>query len=206
MTATNGRTARKVLGSLSVIGAAAAVAGMGTFGSFTDSTAPLNASVAAGTLSIELNATNSSATLPMTATAFVPGDSMSRSVDLVNNGDVDFANLSMVVAASQATAASPLNTDALKGLQLSVSSCSVPWTETKVGAAPTYTCSSGATTLISGPAVASSILPVASTTAKGIDHLVLKLSLPSSADNTFQSQKSELSITFTGSQRTATQR
>ena len=42
--ASRSRTPRKVLGSLAVIGAAAAVAGMGTFGTFTDSTAPLGAS------------------------------------------------------------------------------------------------------------------------------------------------------------------
>ncbi len=43
-------TARKVVGSLGVIGAAAAVAGMGTFGSFADSTTPVATTIQSGTL------------------------------------------------------------------------------------------------------------------------------------------------------------
>jgi hypothetical protein len=125
-TASRGRTARKILGSLGVVGAAAAVAGMGTFGTFTDSTAPLNASVTSGTLSLDLNATNSTASLPMTASGFVPGDSISRSVDLVNSGNLAFAGLSLT---SSATTSSLLDTDKTNGLQLSVKSCSVNWTD-----------------------------------------------------------------------------
>src|SRR5919107_3715239 len=47
-------TARKVVGSLAVLGTAAAVAGLGTYGNFTDSTTPMNTAVASGTLSIDL--------------------------------------------------------------------------------------------------------------------------------------------------------
>src|SRR5215213_111499 len=47
-------TARKVVGSLAVLGTAAAVAGLGTYGNFTDSTTPMNTTVASGTLSIDL--------------------------------------------------------------------------------------------------------------------------------------------------------
>jgi hypothetical protein len=43
-------------------------------------------------------------------------------------------------------------------------------------------------------------------TAKNTDHLVLTLSLPTSADNTFQKQTSALSVSFTGSQKTGTNR
>jgi hypothetical protein len=206
-TTTRSRNTRKVLGSLGVIGAAAAVAGMGTFGTFTDSTAPLNASVTSGTLSLDLNATNSTATLPMTATGFVPGDSISRSVDLANTGNLAFAGIQM---ASTATTSSLLDTDKVNGLQLSIKSCPVNWTETLTNGVATYTCSGTATTVVnSGPAVMTSTpAGLASTNpgANATDHLVVTLSLPTSADNTFQGKTSALSISFTGTQKTGTSR
>jgi hypothetical protein len=204
-TATRSRTARKVLGSLGVVGAAAAVAGMGTFGTFTDSTAPLNASVTSGTLSLDLNATNSTATLPMNAAGFVPGDSISRSVDLVNSGNLAFAGISMV---STATTSSVLDTDKTNGLQLSVKSCSVNWTESVSNGVATYTCSGTTGTVVnSGPAVATSALAnPASVNPNGTDHLVVTLTLPAGADNAFQGKASALSVSFTGTQKTGTNR
>jgi hypothetical protein len=203
-TTSRSRTARKVLGSLGVIGAAAAVAGMGTFGTFTDSTAPLNASVTSGTLSLDLNATNSTASLPMNAAGFVPGDSISRSVDLVNSGDLAFAGLSLN---STATVSSLLDTDKVNGLQLAVKSCSTPWTESLTTGVATYTCSGTTTTLVSAPSVTSATLPaVASVNPGGKDHLVVTLTLPTSADNTFQGKTSALSVSFTGTQKTGTSR
>jgi hypothetical protein len=203
-TAARSRTARKVLGSLGVIGAAAAVAGMGTFGTFTDSTAPLNASVTSGTLSLDLNATNSTASLPMNAAGFVPGDSISRSVDLVNSGNLAFAGLSLN---SSATVSSLLDTDKVNGLQLTVRSCSVKWTESAPAGVATYTCPGTATTLVNGSAVTTSLQPnLASANPGGKDHLVVTLTLPTSADNTFQGRTSALSVSFTGTQKTGTSR
>ena len=202
-TARNGRTARKVLGSLGVIGAAAAVAGMGTFGSFTDSTTPLDASVTSGTLSLDLNKANSTVTLPMTATTFVPGDSISRSISLVNSGDLGFSSISMVTTA---ITSSLLDTDKANGLQLSLTSCPVAWTETVVNKVATYSCANP-TTLANGPAVASTTLPtLASLAAKGTDHLVVTLSLPGTAGNDLQGKTSALSVSFTGSEKTGTNR
>ena len=66
-------TARKVVGSLGVLGAAAAVAGMGTFGTFTDSSTPIAATIASGTLDIDV--TQPGFTVPVTTSNFVPGDS-----------------------------------------------------------------------------------------------------------------------------------
>ena len=198
------RTTRKVLGSLGIIGAAAAVAGMGTFGTFTDSTAPLNASVTSGTLSLDLNATNSTATLPLTAAGFVPGDSISRSVDLVNSGNLGFAGLALN---STATTSSLLDTDKTNGLQLTVKSCPVDWTETVNAGVATYTCAGTTATLVNGSAVTTSFQPsLASVKPGGTDHLVVTLTLPTSADNTFQGKTSALSISFTGSQKTGTNR
>ena len=205
MTATTRtRTARKVIGSLGIVGAAAAVAGMGTFGTFTDSTAPLDASVASGTLSLDLNSVNGTATLPMDAAGFVPGDSISRSVDLVNNGDLVFGGIQLT---SAATTSSLLDTDTTNGLQLSVTSCSLTWTESVVDGVATYTCSGVTTPVASGPAVTDvAFADAASLAPHGTDHLVVTLSLPTTADNAFQGKTSALALSFTGTQQTGTAR
>ena len=202
-TSTRGRTARKVLGSLGVVGAAAAVAGMGTFGTFTDSTAPLNASVTSGTLSLDLTA-GGTAGMTMSAANFVPGDSVSRSVELVNSGDLSFAGISL---ASSATTSSILDTDKVNGLQLSAKSCSVVWTETITNGVASYSCSGTTTTIVNGPAVnTTTVGNVASMNPKSTDHLLLTVSLPVNAGNEFQGKTSALSINFTGTQKTGTNR
>jgi hypothetical protein len=204
-TTTRTRNVRKVLGSLGIVGAAAAVAGMGTFGSFTDSTAPLAASVTAGTLSLDLTAVGGSATLPnMTVANFVPGDSISRPVELVNSGETGLGTVSIQ---STSTASNLLTTDQVNGLQLNVKSCPVAWTaSTNAAGVTTYSCT-GATDFVNSPAVAQGQLPNAkSLVSKGVDHLLVTVSLPTTADNTFQGLKSDLSISFVGTQKTGTNR
>jgi camelysin-like metallo-endopeptidase len=203
MNATRTRTARKVIGSLGIVGAAAAVAGLGTFGTFTDSTAPLNASVNTGTLSITLNPANDTGTLSMTAAGFVPGDSLSRSVNLVNDGSAAFSSLSLTGAPSSTTNA--LLTDVTNGLKLSVQSCSVPWTKPT---ATTYACSGTTKTMVNNvPALGMNTLPTpASLTNGGVDHLVVTLALPSTAGNEFQGLSSSLALTFGGTQANGTAR
>ncbi len=194
--------ARKVVGSLAIIGTAAAVAGMGTFGSFTDSTTPVTTSVASGTLDINLAGVGEA--IPANITGFVPGDSLTRAVDLVNDGS---APLGSVNVASVATAGSILTTDTVNGLQLSLKSCSVAWTQGGTASAPTYTCSGTTQTLANGPAVTNVPLSnPAALNAGGTDHLVFSISLPTSADNTFQGKSATLSLSFTGIQRAGTAR
>ncbi|SDY52764.1 Camelysin metallo-endopeptidase [Modestobacter sp. DSM 44400] len=204
---TRTRTARKLLGSLGIVGAAAAVAGMGTFGTFTDSTAPLNASVNTGTLSITLTPANDTAALSMSANNFVPGDSLARSVDLVNDGTSAFSGLSL---ASTASTSNLLSTDATNGLKLGVESCSVTWTKTTAAnGAALYTCSGTKKTMLNtGPAVVTngSLTTPASVTAGGVDHLVVTLSLPAAAGNEFQGLTNSLAITFSGTQASGTAR
>ena len=129
-------TARKVVGSLGVLGTAAAVAGMGTFGGFTDSTTPVATTIESGTLSINL--TQQGYTVPLTTAGFLPGDSLTRAVNLVNDGNSALGSVSL---SSTATTASVLTTDPANGLQLSVKKCSVAWTQGGTAQAPTYTCS-----------------------------------------------------------------
>jgi predicted ribosomally synthesized peptide with SipW-like signal peptide len=199
---TDNPNARKIVGSIAVIGAAAAVAGMGTFGSFTDSTTPVATTIQSGTLSIDVS--QQGYAVPVTTTGFVPGDSLTRAVNLVNDGNAALGSVSL---ASQATASSILTTDTTNGLQLAVKKCSVAWTQGGTAQAPTYTCSGTETVLGTGPVVTTMSLPsAASLNVGGTDYLTFSISLPASADNTFQAKSASLSLVFTGTQRTGSAR
>ena len=200
--ARNSSTARKVVGSLGVLGAAAAVAGMGTFGNFTDSTTPVATTIQSGTLSIDVSQQGFG--VPVTTTGFVPGDSLTRAVNLVNDGN---AALGSVTLSSAATAGSVLTTDTVNGLQLTVKKCSVAWTQGGTASAPAYSCSGTETVIGSGPVVTNmTINGAAALNAGGTDYLTFSISLPAAADNTFQGKSASLSLTFTGTQRTGTAR
>jgi len=190
--------ARKVVGSLGVIGAAAAVAGMGTFGSFTASTSPVSTTVNSGTLSINLSQTGYA--VPVSTNNFVPGDTLTRAVNLNNNGVSPFSSVAL---STTVAAPSLLTTDAVNGLQMTVKSCPVAWTQGGTASAPTYTCSGTVTTLGTGPAVGTlSMNGLNSMAAGGTDYLTFAISLPTTADNTFQGKSAALTLTFTGSQAT----
>jgi hypothetical protein len=199
---TSSPNARKIVGSLGVLGAAAAVAGMGTFGTFTDSTTPIAATIASGTLSIDVS--QQGFTVPVTTSNFVPGDSLTRAVNLVNDGS---SALGSVTLSTTVATPSVLTTDLTNGLQMAVKSCSVPWVQGGTASAATYTCSGTERLLGSGPAVNNYALSnVASLVAGATDYLTFAVSLPTSADNTFQGKSAALSLTFTATQRTGTAR
>ncbi|MEA2662384.1 MAG: spore coat-associated protein [Chloroflexota bacterium] len=106
----------------------------------------------------------------------VPGDTASRTVTLTNTGNVGFT----YTGAASATASTLLWSDATNGLQVTVKR--------------------GATTLYSGPLKTMS-LPASATIAAGAtDALTLDFSLPTSADNTFQSLTQDFTITYTATQ------
>jgi hypothetical protein len=201
-------TTRKVVGSLAILGTAAAVAGLGAYGNFTDSTTPMNTTVTAGTLSIDLTQPAGAVAIPVSTTGFVPGDSMTRAVDLINDGGTALGSVAMT--AQVTSAANALTTDAINGLQLSVKGCSVAWTQGGTPTAPTYTCSgSERSVLTSAVANAGGSVPLtspASLAAGGVDNLVFSISLPTSAGNNMHGLSSSLSLTFTGVQRTGTAR
>jgi predicted ribosomally synthesized peptide with SipW-like signal peptide len=200
---TKARTARKVVGSLAVIGAAAAVAGLGTFGTFTDSTSA-STEVTSGTVSIDLAA--GPVAFPVTTDEFVPGDSISRLVTLKNDGNSALAQIALAVTSSTSTV---LTTDATNGLQLTLQSCSGTWLSDGNPTAPTYTCSGGTATNVvpAGGAVGTDVLtPLAGLAAGGSDQLVVRLALPTTAGNTFQGLTSTLTLEFSGTQRAGSAR
>jgi hypothetical protein len=202
MSTSRNATAKKVLGSLGIVGAAAAVAGMGTFGTFTASTTPASTTVNSGTLSINLS--QQGYAIPASTSNFVPGDSMTRAVNLVNNGGSPFGSVALGVTAA---APSLLTTDVTNGLQLTVKSCSVAWTQGGTASAPTYTCSGATNTVSNGAVIGNSTLPgLNSLNAGGTDYLTFSISLPAAADNTFQGKSAALTLTFTGVQATGSAR
>ena len=194
----------KVAASFAVVGVASAVAGLGTFATFTSSTSASN-SVATGTVVIALGATGASTNrLNINASTVAAGDTMQRSVTLSNTGTIDLSGVTLTTTASPS---SLLDTDATDGLQMVIEKCSVAWTEG--GSAPgyTYTCGGSTTTVLASRAVIGATLALsslASLTAGGADNLRITLTLPSTAGNTFQGLSSTVSYAFTGTQRAAT--
>ena len=199
-------TRSRVLLSLALVGSAASVAGLGTYGSFT-STTSASQTVATGTVTLALGATGASTNrLTVNASGLVPGDTVQRSFDLENTGSEDLASVTFT---SSASTSSLLDTDATDGLQMVVERCSVPWTEAGVSPAFTYTCGGATTTVVASRPVIGSGVALANltvTTAGATDHLRLTLTLPATAGNTFQGLSSTVSYGFTGTQRAATNR
>ena len=198
-----GGNSRRILATFGVLGAIGALATVGTYSLFTDSVVAGPQTIASGTLDIALGSGQPNR-LTVGATNVAPGDTIQRAVDITNAGTIDFASASLT---TNATATSLLDTDATNGLQMVVDKCSAAWTETPVGAGFTYTCPGTTSSVIASRAVIGSALPLgalASLTAGGTDHLRVTLTLPASADNTFQGKSSTIQYTFNATQRAAT--
>ena len=195
-------TAQKLLATVAVLGAAASIAGLGTYATWTSTTSE-NHTISSGTVTIALGATGAATNrLNVGASALAPGDTIQRSVDLTNSGSIDLAGVTLTTTASPS---SLLDTDATNGLQMVVDKCSAAWTE--AGPPFTYTCSGSTSSVLASRAVIGSNLSLSNlgVTAPGAtDHLRVTLTLPSGADNSFQNKSSTITYTFTGTQRTAT--
>lgn len=196
----------KLLLSVCVLGVTASIAGLATYATFTSSTSA-SESVSTGTVTIALGATGSSTNrLNVAATNVAAGDTIQRSVDLIDSGSID---LSAITLTSAATTSSPLDTDTTNGLQLVIDKCSNAWTEAGTAPAYTYTCSgTTSTVLASRPVVGSNLTlsNLSALTAGVTDHLRFTLTLPSAAPNSMQNLSSVIQYTFTGTQRAATNR
>jgi hypothetical protein len=185
----------KVAGSIVVVGAAVAVAGLGTLGGFTDTTTAVDAGVDTGVLNIDVTYGGTSAPVPVSTVNMLPGDRISVPLDLRNSGDVDLSSVSID---SYATAHSKLDTDAEHGLQLTVDTCESPW----VRSGYDYSCADGALELYAGPVVADEELTGArSLTAGNTDHLLATVSFPTTGGNAMKDQRSSLEFVFTAVQR-----
>lgn len=195
---------RKLLVSLAIISAAASIAGLGTFATFTSSTSA-SQSVSSGTVTIALGATGASTNrLTVGASNIAPGDTIQRSADLIDSGSIDLASITLT---TNATASSLLDTDATNGLQMVIDRCSNAWTEGGTAPAYTYTCSGTTSTVLASRAIIGTNLALSNLSAltNGVtDHLRVTLTFPSAAPNSFQNQSSTVQYTFTGTQRAGT--
>jgi spore coat-associated protein N len=201
-----GSPRKRVVLSVLLVLLALLLVGLGAFATFTSTTSASH-SVTTGTVTIALGATGASTNrLNVNATAVAPGDTIQRSFDLINQGTLDLASITLT---TNATTSSLLDTDATNGLQMAIDKCSVPWTESGSSPAFTYSCSGSTSTVLAQRAVIGSNLSLSnlgSLTAGVTDHLRLTLTLPSSADNSFQNLTSTIQYSFTGTQRAATNR
>ena len=201
-------TARKILMSVGALGAAASIAGVATYATFTSTTTAVTPTASSGTVTIVLGATGAVTNrLNIGATGLAAGDTLQRTVDLTNSGNLPLATITL---GTSAVTSSVLDTDLTKGLQMVIDRCTVPWTETAVGAGFTYVCGGTVATLLASTPVIgaafnmSALVPALALSVGGTDHLRVTLTLPAVADNPFMGKSSTLSYVFTGTQRNAT--
>jgi hypothetical protein len=193
---TRRRSAATIVGAIAAVGAAAAVAGLGTFGGFTDSTAPVGTKVDTGVVSVDVSEAGSG-TVPFTGGLMLAGDTRTHLIDLVNSGNTALGSVALT---SWASRSSVLDSDLRNGLQLTVKSCSVAWVAS--GSAPA--CSGVQRSFYAGPIVVAdkALTGAASLSAGATDHLLLTASLPASASgDAFEGATSSLNFMFTGTQR-----
>ena len=156
-------------------------------------------------MTIALGATGASTNrLTVGASNIAPGDTIQRSVDLIDSGSIDLASITLT---TNATSSSLLDTDATNGLQMVIDRCSNAWTEGGTAPAYTYTCSGATSTVLASRAIIGTNLALSNLSAltNGVtDHLRVTLSFPSAAPNSFQNQSSTVQYTFTGTQRAGT--
>ena len=192
----------KLLSSAAVIGAAASIAGLGTYATWTSSTTAQNQTVSAGTVQIALGSTNR---LTTNATGLVPGDTVERAVDLDGpaSGLSGIGSISLGVTVGSSTL---LDSDTTNGLHVNVDSCPSAWTESGTAPAYTYSCSGSVTSLVSNqPVIGNFNLPsLNSMNVSGVDHLRVKLTLPGTAPTTMMGLSDTLSYVFTATARAGT--
>ena len=199
------KNAAKIFASVVLVGGAASVAGLGTFGSFTDTT-DADQSVSAGRVDIGLTQ-HASAGTTVAATNLVPGDTVQRAVTLTRDSNTEkFGSVSLTTTAG---AGNLLTSDTTKGLQLQVDQCSVAWTKNPDNS---LSCTGGtATPVLGSRAVIGSaqdllVATNAMNSNAALSNLRLMLTLPTAADNAFQGLSSSINFKFDATQRTAENR
>ena len=199
-------TTGKVLASLALVGTAAGVAGLGTYGAFV-STTQVQTKVGSGPVIMALGAEGGAENrLNLAANGLVAGDTVQRAVKLSNTGTEDFAAITLAtkaVPAAEGAALPDLVADTTHGLQLLIESCSVAWTEYGTSPAFTYECKGDTGTILENRAVLAAPvdLDLAALEAHHSDNLLVTMSLPAAATQSVAGQGSTIGFTFTATQR-----
>ncbi len=102
-------------------------------------------SVTTGTLKLEYAASGASGAFATPIAAMSSGDTVNRYIDLNVSGTLDGESPTVQITTSDTNT---LVTDGTKGLQISISACSVAWTQTGAG-----TCSGSTTSVLSNTSV-----------------------------------------------------
>lgn len=193
-------TSGKILASVALVGTAAAVAGLGTYGAFTSSTSA-SQEVTAGTVVIDLADPTMLAT---SVSGMLPGDKVEKLATLRNTGDSDLSGVTLTTALPTGTSSNLLTSDTTHGLKITIEACSVAWTVTT----SPYSCTGSQTALAEAPIIgdgtAKALTNLASLASQSSDHLKITTTLPSTAGNGFQGLGTTVNFTFTATQRTAT--
>ncbi len=183
---------RKIAASVALLAAVAGIAAAGTSAALRHSTSRLSS---AGTVDLQLNGSDTNQTIGQMTTA-APGDSITRTVSVENNGTLAFADVLLTTEGSSSNAL----TAATSGLQMVVDRCSVAWTGTDAAA----TCDGTITPVIASTDVVGSNRSLSlALDPSATAYLRIKLTLPSGyPDNTGVSNATR--FTFDALQRTAT--
>jgi len=198
---------KKLLATVALLGAAAAVAGLGTFATFTSSTSATQGNLTTGTVAIGLGAVGPANRLTIGATGILPGDTITRAVDLINTAAAGNDALASISLTTTAAPSSLLDTDAVNGLHVKIDKCSTAWTEGGVAPAYTYTCGGTTTSVLATAPIIGANLALtglASLASATTDHLLVTETLPVAAPNSMQTLTSAITYTFTGTQRAGT--
>lgn len=203
---------QKLLLSVGAVGATAAIAGLGTFATFTDTDTGAQ-TISSGTVNINLGAAGTDNRLTVEANGLAPGDTVQRRVRLANAGSEDLASLTLTTVA---TTSSLIDTNTTDGLQMKFEKCAgtLGWRETGTGPF-TYTCdqavagdNAGSRTSVLGrrPVIGSALAlaNISSLVAGQSDDMVMTADLPSTAPNSMQGLTSVVQYTFNATQRAAT--
>lgn len=190
------KTSGKLLASAALVGTAVAVAGLGTYGAFTDSTAA-NADVSLGTVDISLGSPDDA--VGVTIADVLPGDTVEQLVTLSNQGGSDLSSITHTATSTVTT-----GVDLSNVVSFAIDSCSGTWAPVVGGA---DTCSGTVTSVLS-----SSPLAVTNQKLNGLsaldsdesDQLRIAATLSKDAGNEYQGAESDIAFTFNAVQRSAT--
>jgi spore coat-associated protein N len=189
-------TSGKIIASVALVGTAAAVAGLGTFGAFTATTSASQA-VDAGTIEVGIHSDNNTMTSPIVN--MLPGDTVTKFVTLDNTGDSNLGTVSLTTTPVVTPAApeSILTSDATNGLKITVESCATPWTGN--------TCAGSITAIANQPIIGANrdLGTVSSLTAGAESYLKITTVLPADANNDFKNAAGAVTFTFDATQRAA---
>lgn len=194
------RFTAKILATVALVAGAGVVAGVGTFGAYTDTTTA-DLTVGSGKVSVLMNDNDQG--IHVDAANMVPGDKVVFPVSIKRAaGSVELGDLTLQTTITNHNAL----TDALR---LSVDSCSVPWTVT----GGVVTCTGGTATNVStdGGLVGNGATSAWGQTSSWLPalnnstpvHLRATLTLPASAGSSTQGLTTGVTWKLVGTQRTA---